>query len=168
MFGYEVRAGANTRLQDREGEAVFEARGIPPSTYILPILGSSALRQRGAIFSVAASSWGRRWGETERQPGGGRRKSPIWAPPGQAATTGPSAVLVALSLIHRPCLLGSSGLRRRSTSLELAQDASQNLSRRHITVRIASVLAHLRCCQVLGTKSQEEHLRTGSGQSRSS
>jgi hypothetical protein len=65
VFGYEVRAGANTRLQDREGEAVLEARGIPPSTYILPILGSSALRQRGAIFSVAAS-WGRRWGETER------------------------------------------------------------------------------------------------------
>ncbi len=50
MFGYEERAGANTRLQDREGEAVLEARGIPPSTYILPILGSSALRQRGAIF----------------------------------------------------------------------------------------------------------------------
>jgi hypothetical protein len=40
VFGYEVRAGANTRLQDREGEAVLEARGIPPSTYILPILGS--------------------------------------------------------------------------------------------------------------------------------
>jgi hypothetical protein len=45
VFGYEERAGANTRLQDREGEAVLEARGIPPSTYILPILGSSALRQ---------------------------------------------------------------------------------------------------------------------------